>query len=170
MKAFAPSTLLLLTLASGCASPRGGLVLDRVGPASDETGHNSHGTLTVYSDLDSSPHWGNPNHIWYSDYQVLSDNGDLLKTVRNDSGTTVEGPVKVQLAPGNYRVHARANRYGWVTVPILIEANRVTTVHLDSGSDFRGLAASNSVLLPHGETVGCRAPDTNPSQTPQQAA
>jgi hypothetical protein len=53
--------------------------------------------------------------------------------VTNDSGTVIEGPVEVLLPGGHYRVHARSNGCGWVTVQVVVEPGLVTLVHLDCG-------------------------------------
>jgi hypothetical protein len=53
---------------------------------------------------------------------------------RNDNGTSWEGPAEVQLPPGKYRVVARANGYGTVTVPVTVAAKQTTTVHLEGGT------------------------------------
>ena len=86
----------------------------------------------VYTAPDPHAHFdGSSYHRYYSDYEVRSEDGALIKKVHNDSGTVVEGPVEVNLPAGKYRVHARANGYGWVTVPVVIEPGKVTTVHLE---------------------------------------
>jgi hypothetical protein len=97
--------------------------------------------LVVYTAPDPHAHFdGTPYHLYYSDYEVRSEDGALVRKVHNDSGSVIEGPVEVNLPAGKYRVHARANGYGWVTVPVLIEAGKVTTVHLEHLDAKRGRA------------------------------
>ena len=121
-------------LVCGCASTNHSeVVLDTVTPessaarpAEDQSG------LVVYTAPDPHAHFGgSPYHMYYSDYEVRSEDGALVRKVHNDSGTVVEGPVEVHLPAGKYRVHARANGYGWVTVPVVIEPGKITTVRLN---------------------------------------
>jgi hypothetical protein len=127
------SCSLLAVLVCGCAGHRRSeIVLDTVTPESSARAPEERSGLIVYTATDPHAHFdGSSYHMYYSDYEVRSEAGDLIKKVHNDSGTVIEGPVEVKLPAGRYRVHARANGYGWVTVPVVIEAGRVTTVHLD---------------------------------------
>jgi len=121
-------------LLCGCASPRRSeIVLDAVTPeTSPARVIPDSSALVVYTAPDPHAHFdGTSYHMYYSDYDVRSEDGTLVRKVHNDSGTAVEGPVQVRLPAGRYRVHARANGYGWVIVPVVIEQGKVTTVHLD---------------------------------------
>ena len=80
---------------------------------------------------------------------------------------SLEGPKRVQLPVGTYRVVARANGYGVVTVPVIIRADQVTTVHLEGGPSWQNrsqLGQSNPVRLPDGEIAGWRASPDNASK------
>ena len=109
------------------------MVLDTVTPESSAphaAGMSS--GLVVYTAPDPHAHFdGTSYHLYYSDYEIRSEDGGLVRKVHNDSGTAIEGPVEVNLPAGKYRVHAKANGYGWVAVPVIIEPGKVTTVHLD---------------------------------------
>src|SRR3954469_2224604 len=160
MKAFL-HCLLLVVITCGCASRSGhdrvGLVLGTVGPEPlAQRKAASEGTLVVYTALDQHAHFNtSAYHRYYSDYEVRSESGAVVKKVHNDSGTVVDGPVEVPLGPGHYRVHAKANGYGWVTVPVVIESGQVTTVHLDGGrTGAAGLSQALTVRLPQGEIAG----------------
>jgi hypothetical protein len=175
MKAFAPVSLFMMLAGAGCATNRAQLVLDRVGPSHEQPNHQqSQGTLIVHTAPDESPHfYGGDYHRWYSDYEVLSDDGRIVRKVTNDTGTVAGGPAGVKLTPGNYQVKARANRYGLVTVPVLIEPQRITTVHLDGGGtpgNGDEVVSSNSVRLPRGEIVGWRVPTNTPAGEPRHVA
>jgi len=175
MKALALISLSLILAGVGCATHHGELVLERVGPAqAHQTQAESAGTLMVYSALDQSPHFnGSDYHAWYSPYEVMSEDGQIVKKVANDTSTVVQGPAEVKLAPGKYRVKARANGYGLVIVPVLIEPERLTTVHLEGGDKWKGdeaIAKSNAVRLPGGGIVGWRAPTNLPATEPQHIA
>jgi hypothetical protein len=150
-------------LVTGCASNRNHLTLDTVGPSGQLTGADAAtGTLVVYSafkrnaDFDSR----DPYRQEYSDYKILTDNGHLLHKVHNNSGTIFQDVVSVSLSPGKYQVEARANGYGFVTVPVVVEAQHSTVLHLEGGSPWPDTSAfnqSNTVRLPDGQIVGYRA-------------
>jgi hypothetical protein len=118
------------------------------------------GALMVYSAFDPHAHFnGSPYRRYHSDYTIFSEDGKLVQKIHNDVGGVTEDPKPVELPSGKYRVVARANGYGWATVPVLIVAHRVTTVRLEGGSSaLKDKAlASNSVRLPDGEIAGWRA-------------
>jgi hypothetical protein len=157
---------LILLVAGGfltsCASYRGGLVLDPIGPPPLRmvvTG--TEGRLQVFSAFDANADFGsNPYRRRYSDYKVFDSDGNFLRTVRNDEGPLLGAPVELTLPVGSYRVVARANGYGWATVPVIIRPKQLTAVHLEGGvswSNRSALAESNPVCLPHGEIAGWRA-------------
>ncbi len=163
MKSALPQALLIAAaLLPGCATPPRGLVLDPVGPApAPAVGDESTGSLIVFSAYEESAHFNaSPYHHWLTDYKIYSIDRELLRTVHNDSNTVVEGPTRVKLTPGRYRVVARANGYGLVTVPVVIAAGEVTRVHLEGGGawpDRALMLKSNPVCLPDGRIVGWRA-------------
>ncbi len=153
--------LVVAIMMAGCAARRG-LVLDAVGPApTPVTVGLSTGALVVFSAYDTTAHFGaSPYHHWLTDYKIYSADGKLLQTVHNDSNTVVEGPARVKLPPGRYRVEARANGYGVIIVPVLIAAGEVTPVHLEGGRAWperTQMLKSNPVCLPDGRIVGWRA-------------
>ena len=159
---FITTALLLGTLSYGCTTHQPRLVLGTVGPAPAAfTASASTGTLAVYSAFDPTPDFnGVPYRRRHSDYQILSPQGQLLQGVQNDNATSWEGPKRITLPAGNYRVVAHANGYGLVTVPVLIEPGRVTTVHLEGSAswpDIAELRRSDPVRLPDGEIAGWRA-------------
>jgi hypothetical protein len=119
----------------------------------------------VFSAFDPQARFnGYPYRRYYTSYKIFSPDGQLLQTVQNDNGTLAEGPREVALPPGTYRVIARANGRGFVTVPVVIVPDRVTTVHLEGAaawSEKSPLARSNPVRLPDGEIVGWRSPGSS---------
>jgi hypothetical protein len=157
-------------LVASCVSPPRALVLDAVGPANPQLAvGSSNGTLVVFSACDPHADFNDlPYQRHYTDYRIMSRNGKLLQIVQNRSGGVAEGPKQLRLPVGKYCIVARANGYGRVTVPVVIRANRVTTVHLE-GDSYWGkrsqLDRSNLVRLPDGEIAGWRA-GTNSSSTP----
>src|SRR5664279_596404 len=97
-------------LVSSCASHGPALVLDPVGPAPFPSAvARSTGTLKVFSAFEQGADFNSQLYRrHYTDYRILSAEGKRLQTVRNDSGTVVEAPKRVQLPVGTYRVVARA--------------------------------------------------------------
>src|ERR1041385_23387 len=134
MKSFAFFMLLGCVLwSAGCVSHQKALVFEPVRPdPTSYSGKDSNGILIVFSAPEARAHFnGSPYNIYYSDYSVCMTNGSVLREGRNNTGTMVEGPAEVRLAPGSYNISARASGYGTVTVPVVISAHQVTTVHLD---------------------------------------
>jgi hypothetical protein len=148
----------------GCASTPHGLVLDPVGPPlARPVAASPQGTLVVFSAY--TAHGPGPNEPDYrqhhSSYQIFSASGQLLQTVPNDDAAPMgEDPTEVKLPAGTYRVVARANGYGVVTVPVVIADDQVTTVHLEGGAswpDQTAFTPGNTVRLPDGQVAGWRA-------------
>lgn len=144
----------------GCASPNPGLVLRPVGPPPGGASHPGRpGTLQVFSAFDTSANFNTtPYRQRHTDYELYSADGkERIHTVRNDTGKLLDGPVAVSLPAGKYQVVARANGYGKVTVPVLIQANQTTAVHLEGNYWWPRNSAifdSNPVRLPSGQIVG----------------
>ena len=157
--------LILVTgaLISGCTSENG-LVLDPVGPPPLQRSavNSKKGTLLVYSAYDVGGNWNgrDPDRPVHSNYQIFSRDGNLLRSVHNDSGTLQQDPVPVELPAGKYRVIANANGHGEVTIPVIIEAQQTTLLHLEGGGSWSNGMESNPtnvVRLPDGQMVGWRA-------------
>lgn len=157
----------LSVLVAGCATTRNNLTLDCVGPqpSATATPNSTEGTLVVYSaclpnaDFDRRDNY-RPE---YSDYRILDAQGRPRQMVNNNTGTIFQGPIPVKLPPGQYRIVARANEYGYVSVPVQVVAGKITVVHLEGGSSWGnqpGFNATNSVRLPDGEVIGWRATDS----------
>jgi hypothetical protein len=94
---------------------------------------------------------------------LFSEDGKRLKYVYNRVSTFNEAPELVTLSPGIYKVTAAASAFGTVTLPVLIEAGKTTSVHLD-GSELSGWsrgAGSKFVSLPDGLVIGWRAKEDN---------
>ena len=154
---------------SGCASSGPALVLAPVGPpVTTAPSSSAQGTLLVYSAYNTGvPNPYRPDDIQQcTDYEIRSQDGKPLRKISNQSGFQGEDPLPVRLPAGNYRVVARANGYGLVTVPVVIAAAKTTTLHLEGGDSRSGksaLTVANSVRLPGGEIVGWQAVKENPS-------
>ena len=147
-------------LLSGCATGKN-VVLDTVGPAPAQTlsANSNEDTLMVYSAYEVNADFNarDPNRPEYSDYKIFSADGKILRRVHNNSGTILQDPAQIKLPAGKYRVVARANGYGYVTVPIIIEAKQNTILHLEGGDawpDESLFNQTNAVCLPDGQIIG----------------
>lgn len=154
---------LTVGLLAGCAAQRHPLVLAPVGPAIPAHASDSHtGSLKVYSAYDAAAHFYSRTFDGeqYSDYRIVYPDGQLVQRVHNNTDTMIEEPATVSLPPGKYNVVARANGYGKVTVPVVIEEHRETVVHLEGGDSWNSTDRPNkqvAVCLPDGSPVGYRA-------------
>lgn len=123
---------------------------------------SANGTLVVYSAYDVGANWNarDPRRPVYSDYKIFSRDGNLLRAVHNDSGTMLQNAVPVELPAGKYRVVASANGYGRVTIPVVIEVNQTTILHLEGGGSWPNEAEfnqTNAVCLPDGQIIGWKS-------------
>ena len=172
MKIFFTSNLIVAgVLLAGCATGKSGITLDTAGPvpAQPAAVSSTNGTLMVYSAYEVNADFNSrdPYRPEYSDYRIFNTNGKLLQRVHNNSGTILQDPVSVELPPGKYRVFARANGYGYVTVPAIIEPEQSTILHLEGDVSWPGVAGfnlTNAVRLPDGQVVGWRAPEKHSSR------
>jgi hypothetical protein len=161
-------TLIVITagaLLSGCATSNR-LVLDTVGPPMFQPTTTSstltNGTLVVYSAFRRNADFNSrdPYRREYSDYNIFSPDGKLLQRVHNNSGTIFQDAASVELPPGKYHVFARANGYGYVTVPVIVEMQKSTILHLEGGDSWPNKSAftqTNAVRLPDGQIIGWKA-------------
>jgi hypothetical protein len=163
-----PAVVPLVAIASavflaGCASSSPSMVLAPVGPPPQQSGEFiRQGILVVFSAFDTGPLSPQlPDDTrQHSGYELRSEKGELLQVVPNHAGPQGEDPAGVSLPAGKYRIVARANGYGLVTVPVLVAVNQVTTVHLEGGAswqDRKAFTPANCVRLPDGEIVGWKA-------------
>lgn len=166
VEAMYPFPVLIVTaigvLLTGCAASNR-LVLDPVGPPPSQpaaVGLNL-GKLVVYSAYEVNADFNarDPYRPEYSDYKIFYPEGELLQKVHNNSGTILQEPATMELPAESYQVMARANGYGIVTVPVLIEARKITVLHLEGGfwSNASGFNQTNAVRLPDGQVVGWKA-------------
>jgi hypothetical protein len=158
----AGSLLCLVTVAGllGCASPRGELTLDPVGPPrltrSIERGRGYLQVKTQREYLAS----GDIQFFTHTPYLIYDLTGHKVKTVQNHAGPTDQRPMVVDLPSGHYRVLGRASGYGLVTVPVVVSAETLTEVVLSGEglAEARGANETNVVRLPGGPIVGWRSP------------
>jgi hypothetical protein len=151
-------------LLSGCVTGKNSLVLDTVGPAPTQpwVANSINGILVVYSAYDTNPDFAGRDRRSpeYSDYEIFTTHGKMLQKVHNNSGTILQNPQAVELPPGEYRVVAHSNGYGYVTVPIVITPRQYTIMHLEGDGfwpDESAFNKTNAVRLPDGVIVGWKA-------------
>lgn len=145
---------------SGCATQKGQLVTGLVGPQSPRgSTSGGFGQLQVFTQTVQNNDGGILYPI-HTSYWIYATNGAKVKSVLNHVGPNDMSPMVVVLPAGTYHVIARADRYGIITVPALIEANRMTQIYLDSTGfpETFGADATNLVHLPGGPAIGFRAP------------
>jgi hypothetical protein len=94
--------------------------------------------------------------------KFLTAKGKPLQRVHNNSGTILKEPVSVELPPGKYQDIARANGYRSVIVPIMIETQQGTVLHLEGGGFWSGeslFSQTNALHLPDGQIIQWKAAD-----------
>jgi hypothetical protein len=162
-------SLLASLLATGCAVAPPTAVRETVGPRVAAATTTRHGFLQVYSrsiwttadDLETTL-------LSYTDYDIKTTDGTALKRVINGD----EEPERVELPDGRYTVVAQSDISGTVSVPVAIEADRITVVHLDQEAEkaFAGIAQADLVRLPDGQAIGFRARSAEPRRAPVRMA
>jgi hypothetical protein len=151
----------LISLTSGCAFNRQTVLTASVGPSpSAPVSASPNGNLLVYSAVETpdpaDAEYSSPHH---SGYSLFSADGARPKYIYNRASTFREEPETVPLYPGRYKIVALASGAGTVTVTLIIEAGKTTSVYLDKSSPTGRLPGPDSrfVTLPDGRFVGWRA-------------
>jgi hypothetical protein len=88
------------------------------------------GYLKVYSAIDELKD-GDGWYFPHSSYEIYTINGRLLKNVGNHISRSDEIPEIVALPVGFYTVVARAEKAGYIRVPVVINEGRETILDLD---------------------------------------
>src|SRR5580698_3865349 len=92
-------------LLAGCATSHNGMVLDSVGPDPASTVNPAvpDGSLLVYSAYEVNADFSSRDtrRPEYSDYRILTADGQLQQVVHNNSGTILQRPAQVGLPTGN---------------------------------------------------------------------
>ena len=149
---------MLLTAVPACTSPRNPAVLQPVGPApTDQARHQTDGYLVVYSAWSNFVDQGSTPH--HSRYVIAPDDRSAPREIINHVDRFDEGPIRVPLSPGSYRVKARSAHFGRVTVPVVIKPRQTTFVYLDGALHVNASSGeqATAVKLPDGEVVGWSA-------------
>ena len=139
-----------------CALHPAPVAVQAVGPAPREEANNAQdGYLVVYSA------WGlvNENKApvdHHSRYTIRSDDGRMNRVIINHVDRFDEGPIRLPLTAGTYKVSALSAHSGRVIVPVIIEPQQTTYVYLD-GQKRPKIAddrKADVVKLPDGQVVG----------------
>jgi hypothetical protein len=89
------------------------------------------GYLKVYSAIDEFKD-GDAWYFPHSSYGIYMIHGKLLKKVGNHNSRTDEIPEIVALPVGFYTVVARAEKAGYIRVPVVINEGQQTILDLDA--------------------------------------
>ncbi len=143
---------------AGCASQP--VQISPVGPAAVSFNHaGEQGRLRVFSATETHVIAEDTYYYPHTSYTIYDPAGAVVKYVRNHTGSTDESPALVTVPVGEYNIVAESESYGRVTVPVVIEADKTTIVHLDRrwpvGTKLAaGAVTKNLVRLPDGEPIG----------------
>jgi hypothetical protein len=144
-------------LVASCASAPPIIVHETVGPGLAIVNQEHNGFLTVYSATTWTTDDDGPSLLSYTNYQIDSADGTLFKEVPNGQ----QEPTRVILPKGTYTVVAQSDTSGMVSVPVAIEAGKITVVHLEREIDWKeasaGIRSADLVRLPNGQPIGFRA-------------
>lgn len=155
---------------AACATER--VMLEAVGPASPGARiEGGPGRLIVFTAREETTS-GEVTYHNYTGYRLLTPDGKLVQFVRNQTGGRDGLPDVVSLPPGSYVVEASAERFGAVTVPVMVQAFKTTEVHLRPGwkPDLEGRGKSDVIRLSDGQPVGWRAPVRSPESLDEDKA
>jgi hypothetical protein len=120
----------IITLLGGCVS--GATALKPVGPdATSSVEANPQGRLQVYTPTQVAEDFLRGNFTQLMAYDIRNESGKRLMFVANQASGVEESPDQVMLPTGKYTIVADSADYGLVTVPMVIQSGKTTTVHLD---------------------------------------
>jgi len=150
----------VMLAATGCSTTHHLAVTQPVGP--DKLKVARTGTLEVYTATEEYADGDNSYSYPHTDYLVYNGRGQKVECVHNHLGIMDETPALTELPPGSYMVVAEAEGYGRVRVPVVIEPNRKTVVHLERGWKApENTQASDLVHMLDGQAIGWRSETVN---------
>jgi hypothetical protein len=153
----------LLSLLVGCSTTTVAVSTVGPNPNGEQNLAQNNGRLQVFSVLVSHAEGNNPTWYRHADYDLYTANGVHLQHVDNATGHYERAPRLVVLPPGKYVVEAAAQKYLRMEVPVVIEAGRVTRVHLDGAwRQVAGTPNAEVVCGPDGRPVGWRVVTNTP--------
>jgi hypothetical protein len=117
----------------------------------------TNGELTVYS-ATYSPTLEQSEYPAHTNYTIATVDDHVIEHVTNATGTFNSRPARVSLPAGEYHVRAQYNGGRFVTVPVVIEPDKITVVDLDGEAlSQRRAVGREMVRLPDGQVVGWSA-------------
>jgi hypothetical protein len=147
----------IAVLVASCASAPPTIVHETVGPGLAAVNQEHNGVLTVYSATAWTTDGDGPSLLSHTNYQVDAADGTLFQQVSNGD----QEPTRVILPKGTYTIVAQSDTSGEVSVPVAIEAGKITIVHLETEQDWKeasgGIRGADLVRLPNGQPIGFRA-------------
>jgi len=151
----------VIPLLSSCASAPP-VTLAPVGPAPVAGERylpaSGDGRLEVYTETEEYEYDRDVSFYPHRDYQIYTAGGEHLKRVWNHQNHEDELPATVSLPAGHYVVKAEAERYGLVSVPVVIKPFQTTRVILQPGWDpGKSVPRADLVRMPGGYAVGWKA-------------
>lgn len=135
-------------------------MLSSVGPApvTPATPARPSGYLRVYTATDPYPSGDTTYYYPHTGYRIYDASGKLWGYVPNHTSNEDEIPTEVTIPAGEYTIKAQSDLYSLVVLPVVIQADRTTEIHLDSGWNPPSNASTNEIVyLPNGEAVGWRS-------------
>ena len=154
---------IIVPLLVGCSSAP--IVLNSVGPPPfGNASYCGRGFLRVFTAVDTCVMGENTYYYPHTGYSIYTESGKLWKYIPNHTANVDETPAWVTIPAGKYLVKADANFDVWgtvaypVTVPVVIQEDQTTELHLDANWKAPANASTNElVYLPSGKAVGWRA-------------
>jgi hypothetical protein len=95
------------------------------------------GVLVVYS-ATYSPTLEQSEYPTHTNYTVATADDKIVEHVNNATGSFNSRPARVSLPAGEYHVRAQSTGGRFVTVAVVIEPNKITSVDLDSETHVTG--------------------------------
>jgi hypothetical protein len=148
----------IIPLLAGCASTP--VALDSIGPAPAKPSgeYVPTGWLRVYTATDVHEIGDNTYYYTHTGYRIYSEDGKLWKYIPNHTGDMDESVANVQIPEGNYSISAQSEAYNFVSVPVIIRADKTTDIHLETTWEApAGTPTNELVYLPDGYPVGWKS-------------
>jgi hypothetical protein len=114
------------------------------------------GNLIVYS-ATYAPTLEQSEYPAHTDYTIATPDDNVIKHVKNATGSFGSRPAIVPLLPGQYYVRAQYDRGVFAVISVVIELGKDTVLDLNGEPLPQGSHEVKDVHLPDGNIVGWRA-------------
>jgi hypothetical protein len=154
----APLAVVACAVLAACAThPPLAVVPPESSSTTSPVSGTGNGDLVVYS-ATFAPTLEEGEYPAHTDYTIATVSDRIIEHVTNQTGSFDKRPATVSLASGAYHVRAQYDRGGFVTIPVVIEVGKITTLDLDGAAMPRGTSAPpQPIRLPDGKVVGWRS-------------